>query len=95
MKTFSTCATQGCIIFIYYVPRFFVYVAPFFPNLTMTPDKRILTTLFYSLFPPLINPFIYCLRTKEIKQIFTHWVQRRKRVTPSKRGQIVSVTKSH
>uniref|UniRef100_A0A665WH20 Olfactory receptor 1-like n=1 Tax=Echeneis naucrates TaxID=173247 RepID=A0A665WH20_ECHNA len=73
MKTFSTCATQGCIIFIYYIPRFFVYSTPFFPNLTMTPDKRIATTLFYSILPPLINPFIYCLRTKEIKQILRHW----------------------
>uniref|UniRef100_A0A3Q3IZR6 G-protein coupled receptors family 1 profile domain-containing protein n=1 Tax=Monopterus albus TaxID=43700 RepID=A0A3Q3IZR6_MONAL len=69
-KTFSTCATQGCIISIYYIPRFFVYSTPYFPNLTLTPDKRIATTLFYSLFPPLINPFIYCLRTKEIKEIF-------------------------
>ncbi|KAM3600789.1 uncharacterized protein V6R79_002515 [Siganus canaliculatus] len=76
MKTFSTCATQGCIISIYYIPRFFVYSTPFIPNLTLTPDKRIVTILFYSLFPPLINPFVYCLRTKEIKQIFSRWVQR-------------------
>uniref|UniRef100_A0A673BCX3 Olfactory receptor n=1 Tax=Sphaeramia orbicularis TaxID=375764 RepID=A0A673BCX3_9TELE len=78
VKTFSTFATQGCIISIYYIPRFFVYAAPFFPSLTMTPDKRIAATLFYSLFPPLINPFIYCLRTKEIKQILRRWIQKRK-----------------
>ncbi|XP_054482344.1 LOW QUALITY PROTEIN: olfactory receptor 2A12-like [Anoplopoma fimbria] len=93
MKTFSTCATQGCIISIYYIPRFFVYSAPYFPNLTMTPDRRIVTTLFYSLFPPLINPFIYCLRTREIKQILTRWVKRRKCITPTKCEQTVSVTK--
>uniref|UniRef100_A0A667XHU3 Olfactory receptor 10A4-like n=1 Tax=Myripristis murdjan TaxID=586833 RepID=A0A667XHU3_9TELE len=68
-KTFSTCATQGCIISIYYIPRFIVFSTPYIPNLKMTPDKHIVTTLFYSLLPPLINPFIYCLRTKEIKQI--------------------------
>lgn len=94
MKTFSTCATQGCIISLYYIPRFFVYSTPFFPNLKMTPDKRIATTLIYSLFPPLINPLIYCLRTKEIKQILTRWVQRRRDVTPTKHGQIFTVTKS-
>uniref|UniRef100_A0A3P9JP64 Olfactory receptor n=1 Tax=Oryzias latipes TaxID=8090 RepID=A0A3P9JP64_ORYLA len=77
-KTISTCATQGCIISIYYIPRFFVYSTPFFPNLTMTADKRIITTLFYSFFPPLSNPFIYCLRTKEIKEILKRWIQRRK-----------------
>uniref|UniRef100_A0A3B4YJY7 Olfactory receptor n=1 Tax=Seriola lalandi dorsalis TaxID=1841481 RepID=A0A3B4YJY7_SERLL len=95
MKTFSTCATQGCIISIYYIPRFFVYVTPFIPNLTMTPDKRIATTIFYSLFPPVINPFIYCLRTKEIKQIFRRWLQKRKGVMPTKHGQIVAVTMSN
>ncbi|XP_067348647.1 olfactory receptor 1-like [Channa argus] len=81
VKTFSTCATQGCIISIYYIPRFFVYSTRFFPNLTMTPDKRIATTLFYSLFPPLINPFIYCLRTSEIKKIFGLWVEKLKNIT--------------
>ncbi|XP_051256680.1 odorant receptor 104-1 isoform X2 [Dicentrarchus labrax] len=93
-KTFSTCATQGCIISIYYIPRFFVYSTPFFPNLTMTTDKRIATILFYSLFPPLINPFIYCLRTKEIKQIFARWIWRQKGIAPKKQGQIEAITKS-
>ncbi|XP_026184341.1 olfactory receptor 1500-like [Mastacembelus armatus] len=95
MKTFSTCATQGCIISIYYIPRFFVYSTPYFPNLMMTPDKRIATTLFYSLFPPLINPFIYCLRTNEIKNIFRRWIQKQHGIRPTKPGQIVAVIMSH
>ncbi|XP_067348648.1 olfactory receptor 6N1-like [Channa argus] len=95
MKTFSTCATQGSIIVIYYIPRFIVYTAPFFPNLKMTSDKRIVTILFYSLLPPLINPFIYCLRTKEIKKIFRHWVQNLKSIMPLKQRQIVDVTVPH
>nr|XP_054586805.1 olfactory receptor 1-like [Nothobranchius furzeri] len=92
-KTFSTCATQGFIIAIYYVPRFFVYAAPYFPNLKMTPDNRIAMTLFYSLFPPLINPFVYCLRTKEIKEIVRRWIQRQKAIRPNP-GQTV-VRKLH
>uniref|UniRef100_A0A3B5LV26 Olfactory receptor n=1 Tax=Xiphophorus couchianus TaxID=32473 RepID=A0A3B5LV26_9TELE len=75
-KTLSTCATQGCIISIYYIPRFFTYSAPHIPNMKMTPDSQIATTFFYSFFPPLINPFVYCLRTKEIKAILSRWVQR-------------------
>uniref|UniRef100_A0A3B5PVU3 Olfactory receptor n=1 Tax=Xiphophorus maculatus TaxID=8083 RepID=A0A3B5PVU3_XIPMA len=70
-KTLSTCATQGCIISIYYIPRFFVYSVPHIPNMKMTPDSQIATTFFYSFFPPLINPFVYCLRTKEIKAILS------------------------
>ncbi|KAK2828298.1 hypothetical protein Q5P01_019332 [Channa striata] len=94
-KTFSTCATQGCILSIYYIPRFFVYSTPFIPNLKMTPDKRIATTLIYSLFPPLINPFIYCLRTNEIKKIIRVWIKKQTGITPTENNQIVDVTISH
>ncbi|XP_067348651.1 olfactory receptor 1E16-like [Channa argus] len=90
-KTFSTCATQGCIISIYYIPRFFIYSTPYFPSLIITPDSRIATSLFYSLLPPLINPFIYCLRTNEIKKIFGRWVQKHKPITPTEHGQIAAV----
>uniref|UniRef100_A0A4W5JKA1 Olfactory receptor n=1 Tax=Hucho hucho TaxID=62062 RepID=A0A4W5JKA1_9TELE len=75
LKTFSTCATQGCIILIYYIPRFVVYATPYIPNLTMTPDLRIVPILFYSLFPPVANPFIYSFRTKEIRAILGRWRQ--------------------
>ncbi|KAK2828297.1 hypothetical protein Q5P01_019331 [Channa striata] len=95
MKTFSTCATQGCIISIYYIPRFFVYSTPYFPNLIMTADMRIATTLFYSLFPPLINPFIYCLRTNEIKKIIKRWVQKQAGITPVEHGRVAAVMMSH
>ncbi|XP_041864623.1 odorant receptor 104-1 [Melanotaenia boesemani] len=93
-KTFSTCATQGVIISIYYLPRFFVYSAPYFPNLTMTADKQMATILFYSFFPPLINPFVYCLRNKEIKEMFRRWYQRQKGITPTMPGHIVAVTEN-
>ncbi|XP_052376457.1 olfactory receptor 10A4-like isoform X2 [Oncorhynchus keta] len=76
MKTFSTCATQGCIILIYYIPRFVVNATPINPNLTMTPDLRIGLTLLHSLLPPLLNPFIYCIRTKEIRAFLAKWANR-------------------
>ncbi|XP_062309446.1 olfactory receptor 6N1-like [Osmerus eperlanus] len=93
LKTLSTCATQGLIIFIYYIPRFFVYSALLLPSLVMTSDLRIGTTVFYSLFPPLINPFIYCLRTKEIRQLLRRWVQRRTSNALQKTNTVSSITK--
>ncbi|XP_024862068.1 olfactory receptor 6N1-like [Kryptolebias marmoratus] len=93
-KTFSTCTTQGFIISIYYIPRFFVYSAPYIPNFRMTHDIRMATVFFYSFFPPLINPFIYCLRTKEIQEIFRHWIQKHKAVKTNP-GQNVAVPESH
>ncbi|KAJ7997435.1 hypothetical protein DPEC_G00228960 [Dallia pectoralis] len=73
LKTFSTCGTQGCVILLYYVPRFVVYSTPFIPNLIIPIDFRIGLTLLYSLFPPVANPFIYCFRTKEIRAILERW----------------------
>ncbi|KAL2094647.1 hypothetical protein ACEWY4_009366 [Coilia grayii] len=71
-KTFSTCTTQLCIIILYYLPRCIVYIFNV-TGLYMDIDLRITLILFYSLFPPLVNPFIYCFRTKEIKQALGHW----------------------
>ncbi|KAM4547520.1 olfactory receptor 1-like [Fundulus diaphanus] len=91
-KTFSTCATQGCIISIYYIPRFVIYSTLLIPNLSMTPSSRVATTFFYSFFPPLINPFVYCLRTKEIKAIFRRWLQSLHGIEP-KSSKIETVPK--
>uniref|UniRef100_A0A671S678 Olfactory receptor n=1 Tax=Sinocyclocheilus anshuiensis TaxID=1608454 RepID=A0A671S678_9TELE len=62
MKAFSTCATQLTIIAIYYVPRF-----------VMNSSQKIALVMFYSLLPPVVNPFIYCIRIKEIRQFFIKW----------------------
>uniref|UniRef100_A0A3Q2NNH8 Olfactory receptor n=1 Tax=Fundulus heteroclitus TaxID=8078 RepID=A0A3Q2NNH8_FUNHE len=91
-KTLSTCATQGCIISIYYIPRFFIYSTSLIPNLSMTPSSRVATTFFYSFFPPLINPFVYCLRTKEIRSIFCRWLQSLHGIKP-KSSKIENVPK--
>ncbi|XP_067255253.1 olfactory receptor 1E16-like [Chanodichthys erythropterus] len=64
MKTFSTSATQLTIIIIYYVPRFVVYSSSNIPNTQMNSSHKIALVMFYSLLPPLVNPFIYCIRIK-------------------------------
>ncbi|XP_029030323.1 olfactory receptor 1-like [Betta splendens] len=92
VRTFSTCATQGCILSIYYVPRLSVYTATYIPGVKMSPDVRIVTPLFYSLLPPLIHPFIYCLRTSEIQKIFRRWVQKRP-IAPAKRFKATAAEK--
>nr|XP_023996489.1 olfactory receptor 2A12-like [Salvelinus alpinus] len=94
-KTFSTCGTQGCLILIYYIPRFIVYSTPYMPNLTITPDFRVGLILFYSLFPPVANPFIYCFRTKEIRTILGRWRQRwgNSRTEPRKPNTVAVITR--
>ncbi|KAG1970277.1 odorant receptor 105-1 [Pimephales promelas] len=56
------------IIVIYYVPRFIVYSTSNIPNVVsvLTSSQKIALVMFYSLLPPLMNPFIYCIRIKEM-----------------------------
>ncbi|KAK2831683.1 hypothetical protein Q7C36_016769 [Tachysurus vachellii] len=65
-KTFLTCTPQLLIICLYYLPRSFVYMA-FAVGYHFETNIRIALVMMYSLFPALINPLIYCFRTKEIK----------------------------
>ncbi|XDV54476.1 hypothetical protein PO909_022760 [Leuciscus waleckii] len=81
MKAFSTCATQLTIIIIYYVPRFVVYSSSNVPNIQINSSQRIALVMFYSLLPPLVNPFIYCIRIKEIRQFFLKWCVQRNRMS--------------
>ncbi|XP_028839878.1 olfactory receptor 10A5-like [Denticeps clupeoides] len=73
-KAFTTCSTQLCIIALYYFPRCSVYITNVV-GVVITPDLRIALILLYSVFPPFINPFIYCFRAKEIKEALARWVR--------------------
>ncbi|KAA0702142.1 Olfactory receptor 958 [Triplophysa tibetana] len=64
-KTFSTCTPQLLIICLYYIPRCVVYV--YDVTVTITPGIRMMLIMWYSLLPPVVNPIIYCFRTKELK----------------------------
>lgn len=66
-KILSTCVPQILITCLYYVPRCFVYLAH---NLgfSLKTDVRVVITMMYSLIPAAVNPLIYCLKTKDIKE---------------------------
>lgn len=67
-KTLSTCTPQLLISCLYYLPRCFVYLAHAV-GFSFSLDIRILLILLYSLLPCAVNPFIYCFKTKNIKDI--------------------------
>ncbi|KAM4742733.1 olfactory receptor 2AT4-like [Anableps anableps] len=66
-KSLSTCSTQLIIISLYYIPRCFVYFASQV-GIKFSADLRIVIIILYSLVPPMINPLIYCLRAKDIRE---------------------------
>uniref|UniRef100_A0A3Q1JV86 Olfactory receptor n=1 Tax=Anabas testudineus TaxID=64144 RepID=A0A3Q1JV86_ANATE len=67
LKTLSTCSAQLIIICLYYFPRCFVYLASNI-GITLSADLRIVIIMLYSLVPPMINPLIYCLRAKDMRE---------------------------
>ncbi|XP_070685449.1 olfactory receptor 13C2-like [Pempheris klunzingeri] len=81
LKSLSTCSTQLVIISLYYLPRCFVYLASNV-GIEFNADMRIVIIMLYSLFPPMINPCIYCLRAKDMRESL--WQQLNKRTVLNK-----------
>ncbi|KAM9318745.1 LOW QUALITY PROTEIN: olfactory receptor 56B2-like [Pholidichthys leucotaenia] len=80
LKCLSTCTPQLIIIALYYLPRCFVYLASNV-GIKFNSDVRIVVIMLYSLVP-LINPLIYCLRAKDMRESL--WKQFHKRTAPQK-----------
>uniref|UniRef100_A0A8C6XBH1 Olfactory receptor n=1 Tax=Naja naja TaxID=35670 RepID=A0A8C6XBH1_NAJNA len=66
-KAFSTCSSHLAVVIIWYGSTIFLYVKPSKrTSLEMTKLVNILNTVV----TPLLNPFIYTLRNKEVKEAF-------------------------
>ncbi|XP_025773075.1 olfactory receptor 2B11-like [Puma concolor] len=63
-KAFNTCGSHVIVVSLFYGPVICVYVQP---SGTNSQDKNKLMALFYSLLTPMLNPFIYTLRNKDMK----------------------------
>ncbi|XP_040274620.1 olfactory receptor 1468-like [Bufo bufo] len=64
-KAFSTCSSHLIVVSIFYWTIFSVYV---FPNSRQTRVTDKILSLLYTVFTPFINPVIYSLRNKDIKE---------------------------
>ncbi|XP_057552401.1 olfactory receptor 5K1-like [Hippopotamus amphibius kiboko] len=65
-KALSTCASHFLSVSIFYGSLLFMYVRP---NSANEEDKDIPVAIFYTLVIPLLNPFIYSLRNKEVIKV--------------------------
>ncbi|XP_006896378.1 PREDICTED: olfactory receptor 2B11-like [Elephantulus edwardii] len=63
-KAISTCSSHVMVVSLFYGPVICMYVQP---SSTDPQNKNKFMSMFYSLVTPLLNPFIYTLRNKDIK----------------------------
>ncbi|KAM9319748.1 olfactory receptor 6N1-like [Gastrophryne carolinensis] len=66
-KTFSTCASHFAVVIIFFLPLIFMYVRPA-PSYSSYVDS--LVAMLYTVLTPMLNPFIYSMRNKDIKNAF-------------------------
>uniref|UniRef100_F6RN91 Olfactory receptor n=1 Tax=Monodelphis domestica TaxID=13616 RepID=F6RN91_MONDO len=66
-KAFSTCASHFTAIVVFHGTILFIYCRPESGN-TLDSDK--VATIFYTVVIPMLNPLIYSLRNKDVKDAF-------------------------
>ncbi|XP_027269051.1 olfactory receptor 5K1-like [Cricetulus griseus] len=72
-KTLSTCASHFLSVSIFYGSLLYMYVQPHSFN---EGDKDIPVAIFYTVIIPLLNPFIYSLRNKEVINVMKRIMKR-------------------
>ncbi|NXN67667.1 O1020 protein, partial [Himantopus himantopus] len=71
-KAFNTCASHLMVVSLFYGTGFFAYLQPSTSHNGL--DK--VATVFYTLVTPLLNPFIYSLRNRDVKEAFMKHMKR-------------------
>ncbi|XP_063291655.1 olfactory receptor 1F1-like [Pelobates fuscus] len=63
-KAFSTCSSHLIVVILFYGTIFFMYMRPS-SSFTVNYDR--IVSVVYTIVAPMLNPFIYTLRNKEVK----------------------------
>ncbi|XP_012967024.1 olfactory receptor 1468-like [Mesocricetus auratus] len=64
-KVFSTCGSHLCVVSLFYGTIFGLYIFPSTNNSTV---KETAMAMMYTVVTPMLNPFIYSLRNRDIKE---------------------------
>ncbi|XP_057343879.1 olfactory receptor 10C1-like [Manis pentadactyla] len=72
-KALSTCSSHILVVSLFYGTALFTYLQP---KSAHTPETDKATALMYTVVTPALNPVIYTLRNKEVKEAFLRITQR-------------------
>ncbi|NP_001376113.1 olfactory receptor 5T2-like [Canis lupus baileyi] len=73
-KVFSTCGSHLTGVSIYHGTIVFMYVRP---SSSYAPDHDMIVSMFYSIVIPMLNPIIYSLRNKDVKEAMKRMFQKK------------------
>ncbi|XP_074087832.1 olfactory receptor 5B2-like [Macrotis lagotis] len=74
-KAFSTCASHLTAVSIFYGTIIFMY---FRPSSSHSMDSDKMVSVFYSMVIPMLNPLVYSLRNKDVKNAFRKALSRQR-----------------
>ncbi|KAL1765410.1 olfactory receptor 1496, partial [Sigmodon hispidus] len=77
-KVFSTCGSHLSVISLFYGTIIGLYLCPSANNSTV---KETVMAMMYTVVTPMLNPFIYSLRNRDIKECFRRGAERQYSVT--------------
>ncbi|XP_013872308.1 odorant receptor 108-1 [Austrofundulus limnaeus] len=67
VKALATCVEHIIVVSIFYIPLLVIFTVGFYSG-AVNPDHRVLSLSLASCIPPCVNPIVYSLKTKEIKE---------------------------
>ncbi|KAM5129427.1 olfactory receptor 5V1-like [Mantella aurantiaca] len=73
-KAFSTCASHLTVVSMYYGTIMFMYLRP---RTTYSPETDKTVSILYTAVTPMLNPIIYSMRNKEVKNTVRNNTQRK------------------
>ncbi|XP_074833761.1 olfactory receptor 52R1-like [Carettochelys insculpta] len=76
LKAFNTCACHLCIILAFYIPALFTFLNHRFGH-SVPQHVHIIVANLYLLVPPMLNPIVYGVKTKQIRERIFHFFQKK------------------
>ncbi|XP_037674672.1 olfactory receptor 1013-like [Choloepus didactylus] len=75
LKAFSTCGSHLTVVILYYGSIFFIYSRP---STSYALERDKVVSVFYTVVIPVLNPLIYSLRNKDVKDVLKKILDRSK-----------------
>nr|XP_033780292.1 olfactory receptor 1361-like [Geotrypetes seraphini] len=76
LKTFSTCSSHLIVVALFYGAIIFMY---FRPSSSYSLEKDRVASVMYTVVSPMLNPFIYSLRNRDVKLALSRLFKERKK----------------